>query len=78
MNLLETNSNVDVAQMKTVAKEKDRRARAQSFKDLKILMLDALADPLKRGQAIKQFVHLYRTPTRSSPPEKISHGCTGC
>lgn len=78
MNLLETNSNVDVAQMETVAKEKDRRARAQSFKDLKILMLDALADPLKRSQAIKQFVLLYRTPTRSSPTEKISHGCTGC
>lgn len=78
MNLLKSNSDVDIAQLEAIAKEKDRRERAQAFKDLKILMLDALADPLKRNQAIKQFVLLYRTPASSSPPEKISHSCTGC
>jgi coenzyme F420 hydrogenase subunit beta len=78
MNLLKTNFDVDISQLEAVAEEKDRRERAQAFKDLKILMLDALADPLKRSQAIKQFILLYRTPASASPPERISHSCTGC
>jgi hypothetical protein len=41
-------------------------------------MLDALADPMQRNNAIKQFVRLYRTPTRSTALTKASNTCTGC
>jgi len=78
MNLLETSHDVDVAALEAAAGEKDRRERAQAFKDLQILMLDALADPQKRGEAIQQFVRLYRTPVRSGAAEAIHSGCTGC
>jgi len=78
MHLLETSPDVDMAILEAAAGEKDRRERAQAFKELKIIMLDALADPLQRGEAIKQFVRLYRTPTRSSAPEKTHSSCTGC
>jgi coenzyme F420 hydrogenase subunit beta len=78
MNLLETSHDVDVAALEAAASEKDRRERAQAFKDLQILMLDALADPQKRGEAIQQFVRLYRTPVRSGAAEAIRSGCTGC
>jgi coenzyme F420 hydrogenase subunit beta len=78
MNLLETTQDVDMDALAAAAVEKDRRERAQAFKDLKVLMLDALADPLKRGEAIQQFVHLYRTPSRSGPQKVVRNGCTGC
>jgi hypothetical protein len=60
------------------AEEKDRRKRARAFKDLRVLMLDALADPQKRGEAIQQFVRLYRTPEKSSVQDTARSGCTGC
>ncbi len=78
MNLLEITHNVDMDALTAAAGEKDRRERAQAFKDLQILMLDALADPLKRGEAIQQFVRLYRTPIRSGPQVVNRSGCTGC
>ena len=68
MNLLETSHRVDEAALAAAAAEKDRRERAQSFKDLQILMLDALGI-LKRNEAIRQFARLYRTPERSGVPE---------
>lgn len=78
MNLLATSLDVDTDILEVAAGEKDRRERAQAFKDLQILMLDALADPAQRGEAIKQFVRLYRTPTRSTAPERSCNSCTGC
>lgn len=78
MNLLEAGGEVDTAALAAAASEKDRRERAQAFKDLQVLMLDALADPLKRGEAIQQFVRLYRTPIRSGALEGSRAGCTGC
>ncbi len=78
MNLLETTHRVDEAALAAAAEEKDRRARAQAFKDLQILMLDALADPLKRGEAIQQFTRLYRTPVRPGVLKEVRSGCTGC
>jgi len=78
MNLLETTHRVDEAALAAAAAEKDRRERAQAFKDLQILMLDGLADPLKRSEAIQQFVRLYRTPLRSGTPQEVRSGCTGC
>jgi coenzyme F420-reducing hydrogenase beta subunit len=78
MNVLETSSQVDLAALEAASEEKDRRERARLFKDLQILMLDGLSDPLKRSEAIQQFVRLYRTPVRSSPLEPVPGGCNGC
>jgi coenzyme F420 hydrogenase subunit beta len=78
MNLLETSHTVDVSALAQAAEEKDRRQRAQAFKDLRVLMLEALADPQKHSEAVAQFVRLYRTPVRSGASEKIRNGCTGC
>jgi len=78
MNLLETTHQVDESLLAAAAAEKDRRTRAQAFKDLQILMLDGLADPLKRNDAIQLFIKLYRTPARSGDKASIRSGCTGC
>jgi len=78
LRLLDLAPDVDSSSLEAASGEKDRRERAQSFNDLNILMLDALADPMQRNEAIKQFVHLYRTPTRSTAPSKTSNSCTGC
>jgi coenzyme F420-reducing hydrogenase beta subunit len=78
MNLLETTHQVDESLLAAATAEKDRRTRAQAFKDLQILMLDGLADPLKRNDAIQLFVKLYRTPARSGDKASIRSGCTGC
>ena len=78
MKLLETYPQVDQNALAAAAQEKDKRARAQAFRDLQILMLDSLADPLKRGEAIQQFVRLYRTPMRTDPQVGVRSNCTGC
>jgi coenzyme F420 hydrogenase subunit beta len=78
MNLLKTEQEVDMEALAAAANEKDRRERAKDFKDLRVLMLDALDDPLKRGEAIQQFVRLYRTPVRSGAQEVVRSNCTGC
>lgn len=78
MGLLETMPDVDLKALEAAAGEKDRRERAQAFKDLEILMLDGLADPKKRSEAIQQFIRLYRTPARPGIVENIPRGCTGC
>lgn len=78
MGLVETSPEVDVAALEAAASEKDRRERAQAFKDLEILMLDGLVDPKKRSDAIQQFIRLYRTPARPGVVENIPRGCTGC
>jgi len=78
MGLLETSEEVDLKALEAAASEKDRRERAQAFKDLEILMLDGLVDPKKRSDAIQQFIRLYRTPARPGAVEAISKGCTGC
>jgi coenzyme F420 hydrogenase subunit beta len=78
MNLLEASHDVDLTALSQAAEEKDRRQRAQAFKDLRVLMLEALADPQKHNDAVAQFVRLYRTPVRPGAPEKMRNGCTGC
>jgi coenzyme F420 hydrogenase subunit beta len=78
MGLLETTPEVDLQALEAAAGEKDRRQRAQEFKDLEILMLDGLADPKKRSEAIRQFIRLYRTPARPGSLERVPRGCTGC
>lgn len=78
MGLLETTPEVDRQALEAAASEKDRRERAQAFKDLEILMLDGLVDPKKRADAIQQFIRLYRTPVRPGAVENTPRGCTGC
>lgn len=78
MNLLETSADVDTDALTAAAGEKDRRERAKAFKSLRVLMLDALEDPLKRGEAIQQFVRLYRTPDLSKAQQVTRSSCTGC
>ncbi len=78
MNLLEVSHDVDLAAISMAAEEKDRRQRGQAFKDLRVLMLDALADPQRHNEAVAQFVRLYRTPARPGVPEQTRNGCTGC
>jgi len=78
MNLLEASHRVDEAALAAASADKDRRERAQAFKDLQILMLDALADPLRRGEALQQFARLYRTPERPGAKREVRAGCTGC
>jgi len=78
LNLLEASHEVDQTALAMAAEEKDRRQRAQAFKDLRVLMLDALADPQRHNEAVAQFVRLYRTPVRPGAPEKARNGCTGC
>jgi coenzyme F420 hydrogenase subunit beta len=78
LNLLEATHEVDAQALAAAAGEKDRRERAQAFGDLRILMLDALADPAKRAEAIQQFVRLYRTPVRSGAQVAVRSNCTGC
>ena len=78
MNLLEVSHDVDLVELSKAAEEKDRRQRAQAFKDLRVLMLEALSDPLKRNEAVAQFVRLYRTPVRTGASELTRNGCTGC
>jgi coenzyme F420-reducing hydrogenase beta subunit len=78
LNLLETSHEVDQDALEAASAEKDRRSRGQAFKSLQILMLDALADPAQREDAIQQFIRLYRTPTRSGGPNLSRSGCTGC
>ena len=78
MNLLKTDLEVDMDALAAAASEKGRRERAKDYKDLRILMLDALDDPLKRSEAIQQFVRLYRTPVRSDIQEVVRSNCTGC
>lgn len=78
MNLLETSHRVDEQALAAASADKDRRERAQSFKDLQILMLDALADPVRRGEALQQFARLYRTPERAGSRRQVRAGCTSC
>ena len=78
MRLLETFEEVDLEALELAQGEKSGRERAQAFKVNRLLMLDALEDPLKRREAIQQFTHLYRTPVVSEPQIPARNGCTGC
>lgn len=77
--LLETVAQVDMAALDAAQAEKDRRARAQAFDQLHILMLDALGDAVKRAQVRKQFVSLYGAPQAgASKKEECDGACSGC
>ncbi len=79
LGLLETDARVDAAALAAASAEKDRRKRAAAAAGLRVLMLDALADPARREEARKQFANLYGAP-RARPPqrEESNGGCRGC
>jgi coenzyme F420 hydrogenase subunit beta len=77
--LLEATDKVNKKALEVAKAEKDRRARAQAFDKLRILMLDALSDPKKRAVVRKQFVKLYGSPEgRVKNREKSDVSCSGC
>ncbi len=78
MNMIATGGVIDKDVLQAAAEEKGKRDRAQAFKETQVLMLDALADPAKRDEAIQQFTILYRTHVRSKGQRLVLDGCTGC
>jgi len=84
MHLLEAIQNVNVESLQAAAQQKERRQRAQEFESMRVMALDALADPLKHSEAVQQFVRLYRTPIRTKSPyadkaqQMTRGGCGGC
>jgi coenzyme F420-reducing hydrogenase beta subunit len=79
IGLLETIPQVDEAALQGARLEKDRRVRAQSFDQLRILALDALGDPNRQAQVRQQFVNLYGRQTRNGKKEeRYVSSCGGC
>jgi coenzyme F420 hydrogenase subunit beta len=78
MNLLETDGDVDTDALLAATHEKKKRSRAHALKETQVLILDALADPGKRDEAIQNFIRLYRMPARSNKKQLVLDGCTGC
>ena len=77
--LLETIDQVDEAMLGAAKEAKDRRARAQAFDEFRILMLDALSDPLKRTRVRKLFVGLYgASQVGATKKEAGNVSCGGC
>lgn len=76
--LLEAVDHVDTEVLGAAKAEKDRRSLAQDFDSFRILMLDALADPMKRAVVRKQYVRLYGAPGRKAAKEKSDVACGGC
>ena len=79
MKLIETQDKTDKAALERASAEKDRRARAQAFDELQMVMLDALHDPQKRSQVKLQFDLLYgRTRTIVRKEDYRNAGCGDC
>lgn len=82
MKLIETTDKADKAALERATAEKDRRARAQAFDELQLVMLDALHDPQKRSQVKMQFDLLYGRGRRISNKEETKYAgcgdCSGC
>jgi coenzyme F420 hydrogenase subunit beta len=77
--LIETAPAVDEAAVRAAQMAKDRRTRAQAVDELKILMLDALAEPQKRVAARRELVQLYGAmASKSHVKEECDGFCNGC
>lgn len=82
MNLIETLDAVDEHAILQATANKDRRARAEQFDALQVLMLDALRDPRKRAEVKQQFDLLYGRPRAINKREDYRYAgcgdCSGC
>ena len=78
MNMLETNEDVDRDALAAIDDEKEKRDHALAFKETQVLMLDALADPDRRNEAVQQFTRLYLTTARKKSERMVLDSCTGC
>jgi coenzyme F420 hydrogenase subunit beta len=82
MRLIETLETVDQDALRRAAADKDRRARADAFDELQVLMLDALRDPRKRAEVKQQFDLLYGRPRAMNKREDYRYAgcgdCSGC
>jgi hypothetical protein len=82
MKLIETLETVDQDALRRAAVDKDRRARADAFDELQVLMLDALRDPRKRAEVKQQFDLLYGRPRAMNKREDYRYAgcgdCSGC
>jgi len=82
MKLIETTDKADKDALERASTDKDRRARAQSFDELQLVMLDALRDPQKRSQVKMQFDLLYGRARPISNKEDYRYAgcgdCSGC
>jgi coenzyme F420 hydrogenase subunit beta len=77
--LVEMQPGVDEQAIRAAQLEKDRRIRAQVVDELKILMLDALAEPQKRAAVRRELVELYgTTPLNVRVKEECDGYCDGC
>ena len=77
--LIETAPGVDEEAVRAAQMAKDRRTRAQALDELKILMLDALAEPQKRAAAKREFVQLFgATASKPRVKEECDGFCNGC
>lgn len=78
MRLLETSEMGSDPSLAAAVTEKRRRQRAQAYHAVRILSLDALADPAGRNEAIEKFSRLYRMPRSPRAGQVVLDGCTGC
>jgi coenzyme F420 hydrogenase subunit beta len=79
MKLIETTDKADKAALERATADKDRRARAQAFDELQLVMMDALRDPQKRSQVKMQFDLLYgRGRPISNKEDYRNAGCGDC
>ncbi len=82
MKLIETTDKADKTALERASADKDRRARAQAFDELQLVMLDALRDPQKRSQVKMQFDLLYGRKRSGSKKEDYRNAgcgdCSGC
>jgi coenzyme F420 hydrogenase subunit beta len=72
--LIETQPGVDEEAVRAAQTAKDRRTRAQAIDELKILMLDALAEPQKRAAVRREFVQLYGATAQNT---RVKEECDG-
>ena len=82
MKWIETTDKADKAALERATADKDRRARAQAFDELQLVMMDALRDPQKRSQVKMQFDLLYGRGRPISKKEDYRNAgcgdCSGC
>lgn len=78
--LLASTARIDTPALEAARVAKDRRARAEAFAGLRILMLDALGDARKQAEVKERFARLYGEPqiAASKKREATNDSCSRC